>query len=264
MLKIIKNLSTAPWIDQDRAVSYLKILFVGAILAFLYFYLELNGFIGRGIEPGASIDFLSFYTAGHMADAGSAEQVYQPAQLYAAEQQISADAHVTYFGFFYPPTFLLICGLLARLPYVGAYLGWVISTGGLYLLSLRSILRRPSLLLPAAAFPAAVVALGSGQNSFLTTALFGGATALLDRRPALAGALFGALCYKPHFGPQIPVALIAGRQWRAFLAATSIVSILVGFSLAPYGLADQPHGPRATGVAGQPDPVHPCAGPGEI
>lgn len=130
MLKIIKNLRTAPRIDRDRAASYLKILCIGKILAFLYFYLELNGFIGRGIEPGASIDFLSFYSAGHLADAGTAERVYQSALLYTAEQQISADDHITYFGLFYPPTFLLICGLLARLPYVGAYLGWVISTGG--------------------------------------------------------------------------------------------------------------------------------------
>ena len=237
MLKIIENIRSAPWIDRDRIISYLKILLVGEILAFLYFTLEINGVILNGIEHGASIDFLSFYTAGHMANTGAAELIYQPAQLYAAEQKISADEGVTYFGFFYPPVFLLICSFLARLPYVGAYLAWMTTTGSLYLLSIRSILRRPALLLPALAFPPAFVALGSGQNSFLTAALFGGATALLDRCPAIAGVLFGALCYKPHFGLLLPVALIAGRHWRAFFSATLTVTALIGLSLALYGLA---------------------------
>ena len=65
-------------------------------------------------------------------------------------------------------------------------------------------------LLIAAAFPAVFVNIGHGQNGFLTAALLGGALHLLDRRPWLAGVLFGCLAYKPQFGVLIPFALLAG------------------------------------------------------
>jgi hypothetical protein len=54
-----------------------------------------------------------------------------------------------------------------------------------------------------------------GQNNTWTAALFGGGLSLLERRPLLAGGLLGLLIYKPQFGLLIPVALLAGRHWRA-------------------------------------------------
>jgi hypothetical protein len=59
------------------------------------------------------------------------------------------------------------------------------------------------------------------QNSLLTAALFGAATLFVDRRPSVAGVLFGALCYEPPFGLLVPVALAAQKNWRAFAAAFS-------------------------------------------
>jgi hypothetical protein len=38
---------------------------------------------------------------------------------------------------------------------------------------------------------------------------------LLERRPLLAGGLLGLLIYKLQLGLLIPVALLAGRHWRA-------------------------------------------------
>jgi hypothetical protein len=77
--------------------------------------------------------------------------------------------------------------------------------------------------------------LGLGQNAFLTAALFGGALLLIDRRPSLAGVLFGVLCYKPHFGLLIPVALAAGGRWRAFSAAAQSATASVALSIALFG-----------------------------
>jgi hypothetical protein len=51
----------------------------------------------------------------------------------------------------------------------------------------------------------------------------------------VAGLLFGALCYKPHFGLLVPVALVAGGHWRAFAAATVSVIGLVLVSIALFG-----------------------------
>jgi hypothetical protein len=44
---------------------------------------------------------------------------------------------------------------------------------------------------------------------------------VLERRPYLAGSLFGLMIFKPQLGLLLPVALIAGRQWRVFAAAAA-------------------------------------------
>jgi Glycosyltransferase family 87 len=69
----------------------------------------------------------------------------------------------------------------------------------------------------------------------LTAGLFGAATLLIDRRPAVAGVLFGALCVKPHFALLVPVALIAAGRWRTFVAAFVCTSSLCLLSLAIFG-----------------------------
>jgi hypothetical protein len=51
----------------------------------------------------------------------------------------------------------------------------------------------------------------------------------------LAGLLFGAVCYKPHFGLLLPIVLAAGGHWRAFAAAAFAVLGLCGLSLAMFG-----------------------------
>ncbi len=90
-------------------------------------------------------------------------------------------------------------------------------------------------LLLALAFPAVLINIGHGQNGFLTAALLGGALVLLERRPILAGILFGLLIYKPQFGLLIPIALAAGRRWRSFAAAAATVAALTAVTTAAFG-----------------------------
>jgi hypothetical protein len=68
--------------------------------------------------------------------------------------------------------------------------------------------------------------LGHGHNGFLTAALFTGGLLLLAERPIVAGILFGLLAYKPQFGLLIPLVLIAGGHWRAFVSAAVTVALL--------------------------------------
>lgn len=91
-------------------------------------------------------------------------------------------------------------------------------------------------LLLALAFPAVLINLGHGHNGFLTAALVGAALVALDRRPMLAGVLFGCLAYKPQFGLLIPLALAAGGYWRSFIAAAVTVTILTAAVTAAFGL----------------------------
>ena len=80
-----------------------------------------------------------------------------------------------------------------------------------------------------------LVNLGHGQNGFLSAALLGGALAVLDRRPIVAGFLFGLLAYKPQFGLMIPLALAAGGHWRSFAAAAATIALLAVGATAAFG-----------------------------
>src|SRR5258707_2608398 len=64
-----------------------------------------------------STDFVSFYAAGALADAGTPELAYDQTAHDAAEQRATA-AGIEYRFFYYPPVFLLLCAALDRLPYL--------------------------------------------------------------------------------------------------------------------------------------------------
>jgi arabinofuranan 3-O-arabinosyltransferase len=76
-----------------------------------------------------------------------------------------------------------------------------------------------------------------GQNGFLTAGLVGGALTVMERRPALAGALIGLLTYKPHLGLLFPIALAAGGHWRAFASAAMVAALIAAASLIAFGSA---------------------------
>src|SRR5690606_9608280 len=140
--------------------------------------------------------------------------------------------NIAYIYFYYPPVFLLVCAVLGLLPYLPAFYLFQALTLPAYLLVARRTLRETGWAgwVLALAAPAAYWNFGLGQNGFLTAALFGGALLLVDRRPVLAGVLFGLICYKPHFGLLIPVALAASGNWRAFAGATASVLAVAALS----------------------------------
>ena len=224
-------------LDHGRIVAYCRILLAIEVGCFLFLIAGTHGLIAPLSAP-ASTDFVSFYAAGSLADAGTPELVYNQAAHGAAEEQ-ATEPGVEYRFFYYPPVFLLLCAALARLPYLAAFLVFEAATLILYLIVVRNILDERSFagLVPILAFPAVFWTLGLGQNAFLTAALFGAGTLCVDRRPITAGLLFGALCYKPHFGLLVPVALAAGGHWRAFAAAFAGAAALCLSSLMLFGWA---------------------------
>jgi hypothetical protein len=57
----------------------------------------------------------------------------------------------------------------------------------------------------------------------------------LDRRPVIAGILFGLLAYKPQFGLMIPFVLAATGRWRTFAAAAATVGFLAVATTLAFG-----------------------------
>lgn len=221
--------------DRRRAAMLGGILLALETIGLLFLIAGTHGWIVPLDRP-TTTDFASFYAAGSLTDAGTPQLAYDQAAHYAAEQQATAPG-IEYEFFFYPPVFLLICGLLARLPYMAAFIAFEAVTLVLALLVARGTLKARGwqALLPLLAFPSVFWTLGLGQNAFLTAALFGGALLLVDRRPTLGGMLFGVLCYKPHFGLLVPVALAAGGRWRAFAGAALSAGAIIGVSVMLFG-----------------------------
>jgi hypothetical protein len=58
----------------------------------------------------------------------------------------------------------------------------------------------------------------------------------IDRRPILAGMLFGLLTFKPHLGVVLPFALFALGAWRVIAAASVTALVLVLLSIALFGI----------------------------
>jgi len=222
-------------LHRRRVSAYCAMLLAGELALTVFYIAGTYGLIVPLDRP-ATTDFVSFYAAGSLADAGTPALAYDHAAHLAAEEHATAPG-IKYNFFYYPPVYLLICAALARLPYLVAFFVFEVATLGLYVFVLSRILgdRRWTTLFPFLVFPIVFWNFGYGQNGFLTAGLFGAATLLIDRRPVVAGLLFGALCYKPHFGILIPVALAAGGYWRAFAAAVASVAGLVLLSVLGFG-----------------------------
>jgi alpha-1,2-mannosyltransferase len=232
------SLSTAfpgGWLTRERVSLYCAILLAVEIAVFLFMAAGTHGLIVPLGKP-TSTDFVSFYAAGSLADDGMPQLAYDRAAHYAAEERATA-VGINYNFFYYPPPFLLLCLILAQLPYIAAFLIFEAASLFLFLFVACRILghRDRAIIVCLLAFPPVLWTLGLGQNALLTAGLFGAATLLLDRRPALAGLFFGALCYKPHFGLLVPVALAAGGHWRAFAGAFLAAAALCLLSLALFG-----------------------------
>lgn len=232
---LLGQLKTAAWMTRDRVIGYATVLLVVDILLLAFFAAGTHGLIVP-IEEQTTTSFASFYAAGSLAADGTPHLAYDQAAHLAAERAATFP-NIAYIYFYYPPVFLLVCVLLGFLPYLPAFYVFQALTLPAYVLVARRILRESGWAgwVLALAAPAAYWNFGLGQNGFLTAALFGGALLLVDRRSVLAGILFGLICYKPHFGLLIPVALAAGGNWRAFAGATvSVIGVAV-LSLIVFG-----------------------------
>lgn len=229
------QLRSGEWLNERRVQTLGGMLLAVEIVGFLFLIAGTHGWI-MPLDHATTTDFVSFYAAGTLANEGTPQLAYNHDAHYAAEERATAPG-IGYQFFYYPPVFLLLCTILARLPYLVAFIVFEAATLAGYLLVARAILRERDwrVLLPLLAFPAVFWTLGLGQNALLTAALFGAAMLAVDCRPIIAGLLLGALCYKPHFGLLVPIALAAGERWRTFAAAAASTAALCGLSLLLFG-----------------------------
>jgi Glycosyltransferase family 87 len=180
-------------------------------------------------------DFSNVWTAGKMALDNNAADAWDWSRQRAMQQAAHHDVNIPFYGWHYPPPFLLIATLLALLPYTAALVAWQASTLTLAIKTMRAILPGTDATLAAFGFPVVLICLGHGHNGFLTGALIGGGMLLLDRRPFIAGLLLGCMIYKPQFGLIIPVMLLFGGHFRAIGGACVSAALLCILTYALWG-----------------------------
>jgi alpha-1,2-mannosyltransferase len=221
----------APWLTSARlrrAVAAMLTVSPGMILWLLAGH-GANDPTGRPVGT----DFVDPWTVSWALLHGHAGLVYNPPALAALEHWLSGSS--AFYDWEYPPSALLVVYPLALLPYLGSLALWLAAGLAGYLTLLWRIVPRPLTVWAGLAYPAVLLTVTHGQNSFLTTALFGWGLLLLPLRPAAAGMLFGALTFKPQLGLVLPVALVAGGHWRAIATATATAIVLAALPAVLFG-----------------------------
>jgi hypothetical protein len=226
---IIDILRLAPWLTAER-VRRLTLVFALCTLGLIGVDFTLHAGPGHVNAHGEHLgrDFINYWAGGHLAAQGHAAQAYDIPRFLAYERsQTAASAEFKWYG--YPPVAMLLSLPLSALPFVAGLAAWLLAGAAIGAAMLRARLGWRLAILAQVAAPAAFLNAYSGQNGQFTAVLMAGGVMALEKRPWLAGIAFGLICYKPHLGLLIPVALLAAGQWRAFLAAALTV---VGLGLA--------------------------------
>ena len=187
---------------------------------------------GSGAVP---TDFVNVWAAGQLVLQGNPAAAYDWPTHKAMEVAALGHPFEGYFGWHYPPTFLPVAALLAKISYVPAQIIFLLSTFCAYLFCLRGIIGERAGYFLAAAFPAVLANFIAGQNGFLSAALLGGALLMLVERPILAGVLLGLLSYKPHLGLLFPIVLAASGHWRVFITAGIVAALMAIASWGAFG-----------------------------
>ena len=227
-------LSTGSWLTRERAMRIAVIcgLVSIAILGFLLATAS-NTLDSRGRPLGT--DFSQVWTAGRMVLDGRAADVWDWDKHFAVQRMFHGSALNEYYGWHYPPPFLMLATALATLPYVVALAVWQAATAIPFAALIRKMTGRPEAWLFVLAAPVSLICVMHGHNGFLTGLLLAGGLLLLDKRPFAAGLLIGCLVYKPQFALILPLLLLVTGNWRAIAGAALSSLGLIAITYAVWG-----------------------------
>jgi alpha-1,2-mannosyltransferase len=180
-------------------------------------------------------DFLNTWMGGRSVFSGGPAAWFDYHAYTAVVQKLIGDPDLPPLFWSYPPHLLLFIWPFGLLGYLPAYVLWCLIGLALYVrAALAGGVDRKFWLFLAVA-PAVTVNIFLGQNGFLTAALLIGGFANLDRRPTVAGILFGILTIKPQFGLLLPVMLVLTARWRVIAVASATALALVAATTVWFG-----------------------------
>ncbi|MEZ5823639.1 MAG: glycosyltransferase family 87 protein [Geminicoccaceae bacterium] len=189
----------------------------------------------EGRDFGATLDFVSFWSAGKLALAGD------PAAAYDWETQKSVQAEALghdlsgWMPFSYPPTFLALIAGFSRFPLGIALAGWASVTLVFYLAICWTIVPRASTLLVALAAGPVWAVCAIGQTGHLTAALLGMALVAERHSHETAALSWALLTVKPHLGFLAPLWLLCRRRFDLIAKASLFSGLFLLLSFLLFG-----------------------------
>lgn len=175
-------------------------------------------------------DFNTFWAASWLAQHGGVDRLYGTNML-SSIPGLAVPAP----PWFYPPPMLLLAWPAALLPFPAAYAAFAAFSLllGVAVWKFWKLDRLHLILLLAS--PVLLLNLLYGQNGFITAALWTGGLLLLEKKPFVAGSLFGLLIIKPQLAVLAPLVLLADRQWRALAGMIFSALLLAEISWFVFG-----------------------------
>lgn len=228
----VERFASGAWLTSPLITFTATVMILSTAAALGFLAVTAKGTVDLYGRP-LGTDFSAFWTAGRMALEGRAAAAYDWVAHYELQQQTHGVD--LFFPWSYPPVFLLVAAVLATLPYVVSLVLWQAVTLAASFATLHGIVPGRRALMLGLAFPGVLICLGHGQTGFLTATLLAGGLLVLPRHEIAAGALFGLLVYKPHFGLLLPFVLGVTGRWRAIAAAAATAAAAVGLTFLTWG-----------------------------
>jgi hypothetical protein len=203
---------------------------------FRYYWPAVGGLDVTGHQIGR--DFINVWAGPQLAFGGRLATLFDLNAYHSAIGELFGHA-LPFHNWGYPLFTLPAFWPLAQLPYFWALAVWTLGFFALFaavVLSQVEPENRWAALIVLAFAPACLINTIGGQNGFLSAALLLGGTLVLDRRPVLAGVLFGLLTFKPHLGIVLPFVLLVLGAWRTIISAVATAAALVAASVALFGV----------------------------
>lgn len=195
----------------------------------------------RIIQWGLLPDFTCFWAAARFALIAP-HKAYDIAAMGAAQAwAISPSKGPRPFP--YPPTALLLISPFGFLPFWAAFWSWTALSIAAFWSAVRRVASGWAVPL-AIAMPHPVLVLILGQTTLFASAATIWAISLLDKRPAIAGMLFGVVAaFKPQSVLLAPLVFVRLRDWRCVVGAAGtfgwlcLASLIFGAGLWPSWIA---------------------------
>jgi alpha-1,2-mannosyltransferase len=135
-------LRSGDWLTRERIRFIAAAVLIASVAGFAFLVATAHGGIDRQGRP-LGTDFSNVYAAGTYVRDGNPLAPFDPPQQYAREQILFGKT-TPFYGWHYPPYFLFVAALLAKMPYGLALMVWQAATLALYLLVIWAIIKIPS------------------------------------------------------------------------------------------------------------------------
>jgi hypothetical protein len=215
------------WTPRQRKTFYLCMLTVGFGAVILAGCMAKAWHQYKHYAYPAFGDFFPLWSYAKIASTQAVTDLYDFGLIHTRQVALGMDpTQVNPFP--YAPTALLLFWPLTVLPYELSYVVWMLATLMLFMVTINRTCSRSLLcLIGVLTAPVAAHNVLMGQTGFLTGALMIAGIMLLDTRPVLSGLFIGLLfSFKPQIALLLPIALIAGRNWRVMSIACVTMTLM--------------------------------------